>query len=66
MEIHMTNAKVSVGNGLDGARMLQVEDQQSGIKIMVMLPAASARIVASALTGITLATTMPRDGREEN
>lgn len=66
MEIYMSGATVSVGNGADGAKMLQIEDIKSGIKVMVVLPAASARTVASGLTGLTLATSMPGNGRGEN
>ena len=66
MDIYMNEAQVSVGNGADGAKILVVEDPRSGIKVMVVLPAASARIVASGLTGLTLATSMPGNGRGEN
>lgn len=66
MDIYMNGATVNVGNGADGSKMLQIEDPKSGIKVMVVLPAASARIVASGLTGLTLATSMPGNGRGDN
>jgi hypothetical protein len=61
MDIYMNGATVNVGNGQDGAKMLIIADPTSGIKVMVVLPAASARIVASGLTGLTLATSMPKE-----
>jgi hypothetical protein len=66
MEIHMTDSTVSVGNGPDGSKLLIIGDKQSGIKVVVVLPSASAKIVASGLTGLTLATSMPGNGRGEN
>ena len=62
----MNGSTVSVGNGADGAKMLQIADPMSGIKIMVVLPTASARTVASGLMGLTLATSMPGNGRGED
>ena len=66
MEIHMTESQVSVGNGPEGSKLLQISDLPSGIKVMVVLPAESARKIAGALTGIHLASALPGNGRGED
>jgi len=64
MDVYMNGATVEVGKGPDGAKMLQIQDPMSGIKVIVVLPAASARTVASGLMGLTLATRMPEQESE--
>lgn len=59
MDIYMNGASVNAGNGPDGAKMLEIVDMQSGIKVVVILPSESARKLASALTGIYIATKLP-------
>jgi hypothetical protein len=63
VDIYMNGAKIQVGNGPDGAKMLEILDPTSGIKVVTILPEQSARTVASALIGITLATKMPGNGK---
>jgi hypothetical protein len=66
MTIYMDNASVQVGTGPDGSKMLEIVDPQSGIKVAVILPEQSARKIASALTGVFLATMMPGNGKGVN
>ena len=58
MDIYMNGSTVQVGKGPDGAKMLEIIDP-CGIKVIVILPEASARAVAGALHGLSLATKMP-------
>lgn len=58
MDIYMNGSTVNVGKGPDGAKLLEISDP-CGIKVMVVLPEASARAVAGALHGISLATKLP-------
>jgi hypothetical protein len=63
IDMWMNGATVNVGTGPDGAKLLEIGDPQSGIKVKVILPGDSARKIASALTGIQLATHMPGNGK---
>jgi len=65
MDIYMNNANVNVGNGPEGQKMLEIIDPGSSIKVVVILPAASARKIAGALHGITLASALPDNGKGE-
>jgi hypothetical protein len=58
MDIYMNGSTVNVGKGPEGAKLLEIIDP-CGIKVMVVLPEASARVLAGALHGITLVSKMP-------
>jgi hypothetical protein len=63
IDMFMNGSTVNVGTGPDGAKLLEIGDPESGIRVKVILPGDSARKIAGALTGIQLATHMPEKGK---